>query len=180
MKKEFLEAGKIVGTHGLKGELRVQSWCRSMREFCGIRRFFPDSGGTKPIRVVAARVHKNIIILKLEGITTVEQADVLRDTVLYIARSDVSLADGEHFIQDLIGIRAVDHDTGFVYGTVTDVFNSGASDIYEITSSAQKKYLVPVVDGIVIDIVPEEGYVSLRPIKGLFEDADTGEGPDED
>ena len=117
MKNPFLEAGRVVGTHGVRGELRVEPWCDSARFLTGFSEFYWD-GGKEKVKVTSSRPHKNLLLLKLEGIDTVEQGDALRGRVLYLNRKDVKLPEGRYFVQDLMGLSAVDADDGHVYGKV--------------------------------------------------------------
>ena len=80
MKNPFLEAGRVVGTHGVRGELRVEPWCDSAVFLKGIRTFYWENG-REAVRAVSARPHKNLLLLKLEGIDTVDQGDALRGRV---------------------------------------------------------------------------------------------------
>ena len=77
MRKPFLECGKIVSTHGVLGEMRVQPWCDSPEDLEGIKTLYFD-GGAAPAEVLRARAHKNVVLLKLRGVDTVEQAQALR------------------------------------------------------------------------------------------------------
>ena len=123
MLKEYLEIGKIVGTHGVMGECRVECWCDSPQFLSKFTTLYFDKGAEK--LSVKGRPHKNIALLKIEGVTTVEQADLLRGKVLYVRRKDVKLPRGVHFVQDLIGLQVKDFDTDAVYGTITDVLKTG-------------------------------------------------------
>ena len=169
-KKEFLEIGQIVNTHGLKGDIRVDPWCNGPEFICEFKTLYLKDGGT--VSVEKARVQKNVAILKLKGVDTIEQADILRRTVLYVNRDDVQLEDGEFFIQDIIGCTVRDADTGNVYGTVTDVMKTGANDVYQITSTDGREYLIPVIDDVVISTDIDSGVIDIRPLKGIFDDED--------
>ncbi len=107
MRKKFLETGKIVTTHGVAGEVRVYPWCDGPDFLLGFDTLYLDKG-KQPVRVENARVHKNIVILKLAGVDTMDDALLLRNKVLYIDRDDVELAEGEYFVQDLIGLVVLD------------------------------------------------------------------------
>ncbi len=74
--------------------------------------------------MVSARTQKRMAILKLEGVDSIEQADLLRNRVLYASRQDFKLEPGRYFIQDLLGVKAVDADSGRDYGAVTDVLKT--------------------------------------------------------
>lgn len=171
MLKPFLELGQIVGTHGVRGELRVQPWCDTPSFLCGFSTVYLGAE-KKATRVLSARPHKNIALVRLEGITTVEQGDRLRGQILYLDRRDAKLEKGVHFIQDLIGLKVVDADSGKSYGTLTDVLQTGANDVYEVTGERGKTYLVPAIPPVIISLEPEEGFARIRPIKGIFDDAD--------
>ncbi len=171
MLKEFLEAGKIVGTHGVRGELRVNPWCDSA-EF--LRQFHTLylSGGASPVSVVAARVFKKQLLLVLEGVDSVEKADALRGKILFFKREDTKIPEGRYFMDDLIGLSVYDADTFIYYGTLTEIMRTGANDVYQITSLAKKNYLIPAVASVVRAIDLEKGKMLVRPIKGTFEDED--------
>ncbi len=168
--KKFLEAGKIVGTHGIRGELRVESWCDSPEFLASFKTLYFGEGADK-IKV-KSRPHKNIVLMKLSGVDTIEDAELLRGRVLYIDRADVKLPEGVNFVQDLIGCKVVDADDSSVgYGVIADVFKTGANDVYTVRSG-EKEYLVPVIDDVVIEKNVEDGVVAIRPMKGLFDDED--------
>ncbi len=171
MLQQYLEAGKIVGTHGVKGELRVEPWCDSPAFLKRLKTLYWKQGGElAPVAVRSARVHKNLLLVVLEGVTSIEQADVLRGRVLYLDRKDVRLPKDRFFIADLMGVEAFDADTGRCYGKVTEVFKTGANDVYQITDDAGKNYLIPVVEHVVIETDIEGRRISIRPIKGIFDD----------
>ena len=171
MKSPFLEAGRVVGTHGVRGELRVEPWCASARFLTGFSEFYWD-GGREKVKVVSSRPHKSLLLLKLEGVDTVEAADALRGRVLWLARKDAALPEGRYFVQDILGLSAVDADSGRVYGKVTDVFPTGANDVYQVTDGDGKEYLVPAIRDVVVRVDPDEGVLELRPMRGIFDDAD--------
>lgn len=87
--------------------------------------------------------------MKAEGIDTVEQADLMRGKVLYMDRNDVALEEDVYFIQDIIGLRVLDVDSGKEYGVITDVFKTGANDVYQVTDNEKKEFLLPVIDQII-------------------------------
>ncbi len=171
MKKQFLESGKIVGTHGIKGEVRIDPWCDSPEFLCAFKKLYLNGDGTESIEV-RSRPHKNIALVKIRGIDTIEQAERLRGKVVYINRDDVRLGDGVNFVQDLIGLEVIDCDNGEIYGKITDVLRTGANDVYEITDGAGKKFLIPVIDDVIISRNIDEGVVLIRPMKGIFDDED--------
>ncbi|MDD6175294.1 MAG: ribosome maturation factor RimM [Firmicutes bacterium] len=169
--KPFLQIGKIVGTHGVRGELRVQPWCDSPAFLCRFRTFYLEEGKS-PVRVRSARVQKNLALVSLEGVDSIEQGDQLRGRILWIRREDAKLEPGKFFIQDLIGLTVRDADTGVCYGSLTDVISTGRTDVYEVTGGDKIPHLFPAIRDIVIKTDPESGEMLIRPIGGIFDDAD--------
>lgn len=166
--KQFLEIGKIVGTHGIRGEMRVEPWCDSPKFFCKFNTLYLLEG-KKSINV-KSRPHKNIVIMKANDVDSIEEAEKFRGKILYMNRNDVTLDEGEYFIQDLIGLVVKDIDTNKIYGKITDVFQTGANDVYQIADENGKEYLIPVIDDVVINVMPEDGEILIRPLKGIFDD----------
>ena len=124
-KKNLLEIGKITSIVGLKGEVKVYPWCDSPELLCELETLYWKSG--TPVKVEKGRVQKNMAVLKLEGVDTPEAAQKLRNHVLYMDREDVELEEGSWFIADLIGLTVKDSTSGEVYGTLSDVTETGIS-----------------------------------------------------
>lgn len=171
MKKQYLDSGKIVGTHGIKGEVRIEPWCDSPEFLCAFKKLYLDESGQTFIEV-KSRPHKNITLAKIKGIDTIEAAEKFRGKIVYINREDITLDEGVNFVQDLIGLEVRDAENGIVYGKITDVLRTGANDVYEITYSNNKKYLAPVIDEVVEEINVDGGFVLIHPMKGIFDDED--------
>ena len=111
MKKQFLEIGKIVNTHGLGGVVKVMPWCDSAEFLCEFETLYRGKQHL-PMEIERASVQKNMALVKFKGVDTPEAANALRNTVLYMDRSDVELDDDTFFIQDLQGMHVVDADSG--------------------------------------------------------------------
>ena len=110
--KQYLEAGKIVRTHGVRGELVMEVWADSPEFVAKVKELYFDEGCQHPAGLKSSRPHKGRLLLTLAGVDTVEQGDRLRGRVLYLNRDDVALPEGRYFLEDLIGLRAVDGNTG--------------------------------------------------------------------
>lgn len=165
----YLEAGRVVGTHGVRGELRVEPWCDSPAVLAALSTLYFDKEGTHPIQV-KARVHKNLALVKVEGVDTVTEAEALRGRVLYLHRDDVNLEPGRHFIQDLLGLRVIDADTEEEYGELTDVSDTGANNVYHMRGKDGREILIPAIPQIIVQIDTEGGVIRLRPMPGLLDD----------
>ncbi|MDE6665214.1 MAG: ribosome maturation factor RimM [Ruminococcus sp.] len=167
MKKEYLEAGKIVNTHGIRGEVKIMPYTDVPELLCEFERLFIGKDKTEII-IERSRVAKNMVIAKLEGVDTPEQAEKLRNKLLYMHRDDLELDDNTYFIQDLIGIEVKDADTDFVYGKITDVMQTGANDVYVIEGNG-REYLVPAIADVVISTDIDGNSMTIRALEGLFE-----------
>ena len=166
--KPYLEAGQIVGTHGVRGEVRVQPWCDSPEQFATFKKLYWDAAGKQPVKI-KGRPHKNIALVVLENVTTVEQAQVLRGKMLYVDRKDLKLPKDRYLVQDLIGIQVVDVDTGETYGTLTDVSQTGANAVYHMATE-KGEVLIPAIPDVVVEINLKKDMLRLRPMKGLLDD----------
>ena len=124
MQKPYLEAGKIVNTHGVRGEVRIQPWADDAAFLLGFRTFYIDGA---PVHVAHSRVHKGMLVVKFADYDDVNAAMTLKNRVVSIARADVTLPDGQYFQQDLIGI-AVETDAGEPLGTL-DIFDADGTPV---------------------------------------------------
>ena len=167
MKKQYLEAGKIVTTHGIKGEIKIMPYTDYPELLCEFDRLFLGKNHEE-INVERSRVFKNMVIAKLEGYDTPEVAERLRNKILYMHRDDLELDEDTYFIQDLIGIEVSDADSGFVYGKITDVMQTGANDVY-VVQGKDREYLIPAIPEVVITTDIDENTMTIRPLEGLFE-----------
>ena len=170
MIKEYLEVGQIVGTHGVRGEMRVNPWADSPEFLKQFKTLYYDNSGEKSVKVISARPHGNVVILKLEGVDTVETASAMRNRVLFMKRADAKLAKGSYFVSELIGCDVFDADDDSIsYGTLSDVSETGANDVWHITRNG-KEYLIPAIPDVVISVDVEANRVEIKPLRGIFDD----------
>lgn len=171
MIKDFLAVGQIVGTHGVRGEMRINPWADSPEFLKQFKTLYYDSEGKNGVKVISARPHGNVVLMKLEGIDTVEAASAMRNRRLYMRRADARLDDGVYFIEELIGCDVVDaDDESKRYGKISDVSETGANDVWHITDDNGKEYLIPAIPSVVIYTDVKENRVLIRPMKGIFDD----------
>lgn len=166
MKKEYLEAGKIVTTHGVRGEVKIMPYTDTPELLCEFDRLFIGKDKAE-LYIERARVAKNMVIAKIEGVDTVEAAEKYRNKVLFMHRDDLELDEDTYFIQDLIDMEVKDADSGFVYGKITDVLQNGANDVYVI--KGDREYLVPAIPDVVISTDIDSNIMLIRPLDGLFD-----------
>ncbi|MBS7219037.1 MAG: 16S rRNA processing protein RimM [Oscillospiraceae bacterium] len=165
MKQQFLEVGKITNVHGLMGEVRVQPWADSPEFLCQFKTLYVDKAHW-PIQVERARVHKNMVILKLEGVTDVNGATAMRNAILYIDRKDVNLPEGSFFLADLMGMEVQDAKTGEVLGHLADVLTLPANNVY-VVRGGPREILIPAVDEFVAEIDLDGNCMRVNMVEGL-------------
>lgn len=171
MKKQFLEAGKISGTHGVRGMVRIQSWCDSNEVFCGFKKLYTDKNGENVLTVNSASSHGSVVIAKIKGVESIEQAEQLRNKIVYVSREQLNLEEGTYLIQDLISCDVYDVDTCEFLGKITDVSKTGSNDVWHITNNG-KEYLIPVIDDVVKSVDIDNKKIDIKPLKGIFDDED--------
>ncbi len=165
---KYLECGKIVNTHGVRGGIKLESWCDSPEELASLEMIYLKKGEAyAPHRVKHASVFKRFVLMELEGINDIDLAMMLKGSVVYADREDIFIEEGSFFIADIIGLPVIDVATGVTIGTLSDVLNLGASDLYEIDTENGKK-LIPAVPEFVKEVDTERGiFVSL--IEGMLD-----------
>lgn len=174
MKLEYLELGKVQNTHGVRGELRVEPWCDSPDLFDEIDTVCLGKNGADPYRIVSWRPHKHLVLLTLQGVGDVDTAARLKNRVLYVKREDIAhtLPEGKHFIAEMIGCEVRDaDDESRVYGTISDIYDRGANNIWEVRKDG-REYLMPDIPGIVVSVDVEAEVALVRPIPGIFDTAE--------
>ena len=166
--QKYLETGKIVSIHGLKGEVKIQPWCDSPEYLCTFKCLYSKSGA-RVYEIERIRPQGNMVIAKLKGIDTPEQAQALRGRILYIDRDDADLPEGSYFVADLIGLEVRD-ESGRSYGVISDVLQTGANDVYEIKSNDGKLYYIPAIPSVILSTDIQDGIMVIYPMEGLFDE----------
>ena len=161
MKERFIEAGEIVNTHGVRGEVKIMPWTDTPEFLRAIKTLYIDG---KPVRVVAARVHKGAVLASLEGVQDVNAAMRLKGKRVLIDRSDAKLEPGRFFIQDIIGAHVVT-DSGEDIGTLTEVIDAPAGMIYVVNGKTE--HLIPAVPEFVLSTDADTGIITVRLIEGM-------------
>ena len=167
-KSKYLECGKIVNTHGVKGGLKLESWCDTPQDLASLKKvYLKDGAEYKMHKVKKSSVFKQFVLFELEGINNIDIAMTLKGRVVFANRDDISIDEDAFFIADIIGLDVIDLESGEKIGTLSDVLNLGASDLYEINTKNGKK-LIPAVPEFIKEIDLEKGiFVSL--IEGMLD-----------
>ena len=169
--KDYLECGKVVGSHGVKGGCKVESLCDSPRVLCGFDTVYlkAKDGSYSPLKVRQASVYKGMGLLYFEGYDTPEATLPLRTRMLYVKREQIPLEEGAFLLADLIGLPVSDIDSGRVYGTLTAVDTMPASTVYTVTAEDGREVLIPAVAEFIKEVDPASG-VKVRLIPGFFDE----------
>ena len=159
---ESILIGKIVNTHGIKGEVKLYPYTDDIDNLSKIKEVYFDENLNNKHKVKNCKIQKNMLIMKLEGINIVEEAAKLKDTNLYIIKEDISDIEDTYYIEDLIGMDVIDENENLI-GTITYVFNTGANDVYEIKSVDNKEVYIPAIKDVVkkVDIKNKKMYIEM-------------------
>ena len=169
MKKEYLECGKICSAHGVRGALKVEPWCDSPSVLAKLKKvYFEEKGAYVERAVLTSSVSAQFVLMTIEGIDSRESAQASKNTVIYAKREDIPIPKGRVLIADMIGLDVIDADTGRVYGTLTDVTDGVASQIYTVKTE-KGDVLFPAVKEFLKEIDTEKG-VFIHVIPGFFEE----------
>ena len=162
MKLEFLEAGEIVSTHGVRGEMKVLPWADGPDFLCEFDRV---RIGGKDYNVENCRVQKTCNLLKIEGVYTMEAAQAMRGKTVEIYRCDAP--EGLIFAVELMGMTVL--CDGKEIGKITDVLDYPGNKVYVV--KGEKEYMIPAVKAFILDTDMEKEIMQVRLIEGMETDA---------
>jgi 16S rRNA processing protein RimM len=158
----FFSVGRIVGAHGIRGEVKMEIHSHFPERLTSLRRVYFDEDPT-PQPVTSVRLHGNQALLTFPGVTDRDAAAQLRGTVVRIAGSQAKpLEEGEFFHYQLIGLNVVDED-GRPQGRLADILEAGEVDIYVVRDDSGREQLFPALRDVVLDIDPQAGRIVVRP-----------------
>lgn len=160
-KKQYIEAGRIVNTHGVAGEVKIEVWLDSPQFLKSFKRCFIDR---REVKLLSARVHKGFLIVKLEGVEDVNAAMALKGRTVFIDRADARLPKGAFFLQDIIGASVVD-ESGNEIGKLVDVMETPASNVYVV--KGEREHLIPAVPEFILSTDADNGIITVHLIEGM-------------
>ena len=168
MEKKLLEIGKIVNTHGLRGEVKIVPWTDTPDVFEDLTVIYiKNKSEYKPLNIESVRYQKNNLIVKFKEYSDINDILQYKHAVLYAERDDLGeLPEGVYYIVVLIGL-VVFTESGEKIGIIADVFNTGANDIYDVKREGKKNLLLPVIDDVVKEIDLENKRVTVHVMEGL-------------
>lgn len=173
----YLAVGKIVGVHGLRGELKVELYTDFPERFEeGITLWAGRDGETQlePVTIAGARLHKNLLLLRLDGVIGREEGEALRGTWLFVDEEEAVELDADtFFVHDILGLQVVS-DAGAALGRITDVLFTGANEVYVVSDVAlpNGELLLPATDEVIRAVDLEAGVMTVHLIPGLLDDSE--------
>ncbi len=168
----YIETGEIISLHGIRGEVKVYPWTDYPEFLEEFDTFYIKKNKMhyQRLNAVNVRTHKNVVLIEFEGIDNTEVARNLIGKTLYLDKDEIALEEGTFFIADLIGCKVINNDTNEILGTIKDVKNLGASDIYYIESENGAEYMFPAVDEFLMGTDIDAKTVRIKVIEGMFDE----------
>ena len=165
---QYIEIGKLVNTHGIKGEVKIYTYTDDIEALKKLKKMYlvMKNGELKEYKVQSSKIQKSMLLVKFEGIDTVEEGNKLRETIVKRERKDNELSEDEFFITDLIGLKVYE-DNGAYLGILDDVLQPGANDVYVVKLEDGSELLLPVIKQVVKDIDIENQKITVHVMEGL-------------
>ena len=168
--EDLLQVGIITSTHGVRGEVKVYPTTDDPRRFRRLKEVVLDTGKEKMnLEIEGVKFFKQFVILKFKGLDNINDIEKYRLKSLYVTRKNaVRLQRDEYFIADLIGLKVQDED-GKELGTVKDVIETGANDVYEVEMADGKSLLLPAIKQCILNVDVENGTMQVHVLEGLLD-----------
>ncbi|BCG59733.1 ribosome maturation factor RimM [Paenibacillus sp. URB8-2] len=174
MTESLLTVGKLVNTHGIRGEIKVLS----RTDFAEVR-FAPgsklliipeDGKGRLEVTVEAAREHKGMYIVKLKGYSDINQVEKYKGSLIKVTEgARVELPENEYYFHDIIGCEVFTEEEGNApLGVITEILTPGANDVWVVKRPKGQDLLIPVIDDVVIDVDVPNKRVKIQLMEGLL------------
>lgn len=166
---ESILIGNVANIHGIKGEIKIYPYTDDILNLTNLKSIYFDKELKEKYKIKRARVHKNMLVIKLEGINDANEALELKTKDVYIPRNALKeLDDNTYYIEDLLFSDIVEEESGNVIGKLTYVFNTGANDVYEVEREDKSKIYLPAISDVIkkVDIKSKKIYVKF--MEGLI------------
>lgn len=168
--EDMLQVGVIANTHGIAGEVKVFPTTDDKQRFKKLKMVKLDTGkGLLDLEIQGVKFFKQMVILKFKGIDSINDIEKYKGKPLFVTRENaVKLEADEYFIADLIGLKVL-LENEQMFGMLEDVITTGANDVYVVKSKEHGQVLLPAIKECVLEVKPEEGFIRIRPMKGLWD-----------
>ena len=167
-KNEWFRVGVIATTHGLGGEVKAYPTTEDPDRFGkGLSLRMVTGKTERMVTVERARFFKNMVIVKFREFSSIEEVEKLRQAELYVSREDaLPLEEGQYYLADLMDMQVTDEE-GAVLGTLTDVIETGANDVYVVSREGRKDLLIPNIPSCIREVDIENGRMKVHLLPGL-------------
>ncbi len=167
--EQMLQVGVITATHGIRGEVKVYPTTDDATRFDDLKRVILDAGKQQiPLEIQSVKYFKQFVILKFKGIDNINDIERYKRCPLLINREDaVDLEEDEYFIADIMGMEVYTED-GSLFGTLKDVMETGANDVYVIDSKDHGEVLIPAIKECILNVDEEAGKITIHLMEGLL------------
>ena len=168
--ENYLKVGTITQPFGIKGEMKVFPHTDDPARFKKLKKLYIlEKGSYREFELESAKMALPLVILKFKGIETPEEIRNYRQKDLYVSREDAApLDEGEYYFADIIGMEVVD-DEGIKRGKITDIIQTGANDVYEVTSEDGTSFLLPAIKDCILNIDTEAELMTVHILEGLLD-----------
>ncbi|OBR62851.1 ribosome maturation factor RimM [Paenibacillus oryzae] len=177
MKGNWYRVGKVVNSHGIRGDIKVlpQTDFPEERFATGSKLLMvnEESGESLEVTVASARLHKNVYVMKLQGYSNINEVERFKGWSLKISEAaQGELEEGQYYYHQIIGCRVVT-DEGAELGEIVDILSPGANDVWVVETAGTgkgkaKQILLPVIDEVVLKVEPKERLVTVALMEGLI------------
>ncbi len=166
--EEYFEIGQIVNTSGLKGVLKIKPFTDDIKKFSNLKTIYiKTKNDLTEFKIEQVRYVKNMVMLKLAGIDTVEEAEKYRNLYIKILRDqEEELEEGSYYVVDILGCK-VNTDTNQELGKVVDVFQTGSNDVYVVKDEQGKQILLPAIKQVIKNVDVKNKIIIVHLLEGL-------------
>ncbi len=174
--EDYFQVGIVTSTHGLKGEVKVFPTTDDPKRFKRLKEVILDIRGQRlKLEIESVRFFKRMVILKFQGLDDINDVEKFRQGSLMVARKDaVRLGRDEYFVADLMGLKVVDEQDREL-GTLREVLETGANDVYVIDMNDGRELLLPAIKQCILQVNVEEGWIRVHVLEGLLDEEPSGE-----
>lgn len=167
--EEILQVGVITSTHGIKGEVKIFPMTDDVKRFDCLKEIILDTGKEKKtLSIEGVKYFKQFVILKFKGIDSINDIEIYKGKPLFVTRDQaVPLEEDEYFVADLIGFEVVEEETG-IHGTLLDVMETGANDVYIIKLSDNRELLLPAIKQCILSVDMNTRLMKIHILEGLL------------
>ena len=173
MLQQYFEIGKIVNTHGIKGDLKVIPLTDDIKRYDKLEWVYVDiNGELKKYIIESVKYHKQNVLLKFKGLDNINDALLLKNSFVKIPRElAIELPSNSYFICDIIGCVVLDENKK-ILGKVTDVIKTGSNDVYVIKSESNKEVLIPAIKDVIMNVDIQQKIILVKLMEGLMDNED--------